>query len=646
MKVNEPYRKKMMYTMTHYFHLLKSMTGAGDSELFNFHLCQSMIHEIFEEELLLQLMVSPLVNGNYIYMVDDAQKGILEDLRKNIQFENKKIHFHDHNRCFHNLEESSSDESSEYQSDIDDDVDVDSVLNIAHSVAVERVERVERVQEEEEKKKSENAMLYEYFSSSKSPQYEEYHASSLLRIVCMKRYDKVALYLLKRVDGCVSESELDILRICCENELQESSKYLISHIYSSDESKNKSKSSERKSKSSGREMCEIWMICCKNKHLEDQALLIFESSKHDLKMTTPWSCRSRSALDHSGQMIEPSELKDIMEDGLGYAAKHNMKRMVQSILENETDLRVDRLNRCVNNPLYWCAFHKNEDALLRLLNYKNININVKEKDQDYDLFEVVCRKKMVRIALHMLCTKHEFIHFKGNVDGSSPFYYACVAGLEEVALKILEATDYKITCDVRMNRTSLYHACLKNMDQVIYHILSSKSLSLEYLNCTDCVDMNNAFLLCCKARNEDRALQMIEIAKCMSGSVSVSVSGTCAGTEFLYMLNRKKKSPLYYACKYEMKRLIPLLLRLKILYTPFFDKKIKKYIEPSCTKEGDSKCNICYDDDGKEGVNGNYLFKCEKCVGLFHARCIHSYFQTGAINRCPHCRERSTFVLI
>ncbi len=581
-------------------------TGGGDSELFNFHLCQSMIHEIFEEELLLQLMVSPLVNGNYIYMVDNAQKGILEDLRKNIQSENKKIHFHDHNRCFHNLEESSSDESSEYQSDIDDDVDVDSGLNIAPSVAVERVERVEHVQEEEEKKKSENAMLYEYFSSSKSPQYEEYHASSLLRISCMKRYDKVALYLLKRVDGCVSESELDLLRICCENELQESSKYLISHIYSS------GKSSERK-------ICAIWMICCKNKHLEDQALLIFESSSgHDLKM------------------------KEIMEDGLGYAAKHNMKRMVQSILENGNDLRVDRLNRSVNNPLYWCAFHKNEDALLRLLKYKNININVKEKDQDYDLFEVVCRKKMVRIALHMLCTKHEFIHFKGNVDGSSPFYYACVAGLEEVALKILEATDYKITCDVRMNRTSLYHACLKNMDQVIYHILVSKSVSLEYLNCTDCVDMNNAFLLCCKARNEERALQMIEMAKCMSGSVH----GTCAGTEFLYMLNRKKKSPLYYACKYEMKRLIPLLLRLKILYTPFFDKKIKKYIEPSCTKEGGSKCNICYDDDGKEGGSGNYLFKCEKCVGLFHARCIHSYFQTGAINRCPHCRERSTFALI
>ncbi len=615
MKVNEPYRKKMMYTMTHYFHLLKSMAGTGDSELFNFHLCQSMIHEIFEEELLLQLMVSPLVNGNYIYMVDDAQKGILEDLRKNIQFENKKIHFHDHNRCFHNLEESSSDESSEYQSDIDDDVD--SGLNIAPSVAVERVERI---QEEEEKKKSENAMLYEYFSSSKSPQYEEYHMSSLLRISCMKRYDKIALYLLKRVDGCVSESELDLLRICCENELQESSKYLISHIYSSD----KSKSSERKSNE--RKICAIWMICCKNKHLEDQALLIFESSKHDLKM------------------------KEIMEDGLGYAAKHNMKRMVQSILENENengnDLRVDRLNRCVNNPLYWCAFHKNEDALLRLLKYKNININVKEKDQDYDLFEVVCRKKMVRIALHMLCTKHEFIHFKGNIDGSSPFYYACVAGLEEVALKILEATDYKITCDVRMNRTSLYHACLKNMDQVIYHILVSKNVSLEYLNCTDCVDMNNAFLLCCKARNEERALQMIEMAKCMSGSVRVSVSGTCAGTEFLYMLNRKKKNPLYYACKYEMKRLIPLLLRVKILYTPFFDKKIKKYIEPSCTKEGDSKCNICYDDDGKEGGSGNYLFKCEKCVGLFHARCIHSYFQTGAINRCPHCRERSTFVLI
>ena len=477
--------------------------------------------------------------------------------------------------------------------------------------------------------------LFTYFSSSKSTNYKKYEDSNILILACMKKMDKLAYFLLTHFKDIhmnyTNKNGDNALLLACENGLFETSKYLLEekdikvNIFGTEEENSKE---------------HLLEICCRNQ-LGVQALQILHNQ--DFKKYIIQHRRS-SSYNH------------IIEKALGYACKNNMISVIQTILENYK-LDASRLNTYHNNPLHWCAFHLNSEAISLLLKYKDIDIDrsyEKGVCKSMSYLELLCDRGLEKNIFELL--KNKQYDLKENNDTKSPFFFACKSGLTNVALKLLELNDYKVKFEVRENKShknSLYYACLKNMNEVIKIILNMENINENVLNSMDDNNQNTPLLLCIKNKNEKRALQILKLK--YEKKINVNV----------YQNNDKNKNALYYAVEHNLKHVIKLLLNDKISYTPtllkIFSKLLtskdkEKYIKIlNSYKNTTNNCNICFENhytdsihknDLKEDINSeNYLVKCESCVGLFHIQCLSTYFKSTHTKKCPYCRKKGNFFL-
>ncbi len=759
---DDRYKRKSMYLSTHYFHLLYflescKVKNSDIQKLFNSHLHQLVIHQLFSDNDIILLLNSPYFDINYKYNRHDYKHYLLKSIKndkckKNIHLSNiekyclydKKIEnrqrFNEYyekkikNNIYVNDDDEISCDSSieferrrgielhhssesEYESDVDtysvssnlighntdfsigennsrrrenmniqllqETVNTNNITNnINNTNNIDNTNNENNNEDDEEMNEfkrmlhiddapgviykiehdidendnisdnedEDNKYLFNYFSSTYHVEYKKYDDCNLLLTACMKKMDKLVVHLLTYYDYLINDinytnkNDKNALLICCEKSLCESSKLLLSHKNININIFNKKNE-------------HLLEICCKN-NLTNQALQILQHDQfkkwykeYKKARKIEKGCKEEEDEEKSNienlffSMIPKKKVKndkediniyknDMIEKSFCYACKNNMIEVVNQILE-DYKLNVDYLNVTQNNPLYWCAFHKMEVPLLKLLKYKNIDYNIKEQGQKLGFFELVCNHSLESIAFEILKKKN--IDFKNNSDGSSPFYYACKSGMVKVALKILELTDYKITFHHKLNEHSLQHACKKNMDQVIKHILNCSNITSQYINnCS--YKGETSFLLCCKNKNEKRALQILKLKN--EKYLDINISYT----------NHEKKCALYYAIKHKLNNLLHILLNDKIYYTPYIDKmfellsfddneKYKNMIEEY--KKNSHNCNICYECN----EDSNYVVKCENCVGIYHVKCLHKYLRSSHSERCPHCRKDAKFYL-
>lgn len=512
------------------------------------------------------------------------------------------------------------DHISKLNESIDNYKKVGNIQNMNHCNDIETIES----------EKINNKHLYTYFSSSKSTNYKKYENSNILILACMKKMDKLAHFLLTHFKDIhinyTNNINQSALLLACENGLFETSKYLLEekdievNIFGNEEGNSKE---------------HLLEICCRNQ-LGVQALQILHN--HDFKKYIIQHRRTPS-------------YNYIVENALGYACKNNMIRVIQTILENYK-LDASRLNTYHNNPLHWCAFHLNSEAISLLLKYKDI-----DTDRSYEkgvckymsYLELLCDRGLEKNIFELLKMKN--YDLKDNNDMQSPFFFACKSGLTNVALKLLELNKHKITFQVKEGKNSLYYACLKNMNEVIKIILNMEDINEDVLNSMDDYQ-NTPLLLCIKNKNEKRALQILKLK--YEKKINVNV----------YQNNDKNKNALYYAVEHNLKHVIKLLLNNKISYTPtllkIFSKlltsedkeKYKKIL--NTYKNTTNNCNICFENHYTDSNhnkkeenmdNTNYLVKCESCVGLFHIQCLSTYFKSTHSRKCPYCRKKGYFFL-
>lgn len=722
-KQNE-HKKKNMYALTHYFHLLHFLKNDTDTDLrdlFNSHLHQTIIHDLFSENDIILLLDSPFFDINYKYNYKKYERNLIKSIKNNIY--QKNIHLSNIEEAYllneklehlnnksniktksKSVSQSSSSSSDSISSSLSDNSLSDNLLsgninitlinntniesNIGHignitieniepicnieNITIEHIENIENINTQTinfsgninvpellenyiqqnqpetiienlnnlsetidnykfigniEKYANENDYndtetdklnkkhLFSYFSSSPHTNYKKYDESNILILACMKKLDKLVYHLLTFFYNddinYKNKNNESALLICCENSLIESSKYLLSHknieinIFNNNEVDKE----------------HLLIICCRNK-LNNQALQILSHNQF------------------KKYIVKKNNL-DIVEDALRYACRNNMYEVVYKILD-DYKLNISMLNINVYNPLYWCGFHKMEEALLKLLKYKDININIVEKDKHMNVFETICNNGLEKPAMEIL--KKKSVNLKENYEEKCPLFFACKSGLTKVALKILELTNNKIKFNNinpkndTYTRNSLYYACLNNMDNVIKIILNENNITLNYLNITD-GNSNSPLILCCKNKNENRAIQILKLKYNKYLDINV------------YNNNSKKKSALFYAIKNNLKNVIHLLLNDKILYSPFIPKMFdilsfndteKEYTSIiNSYKNNTNNCNICF--DCKE--NSNYVVKCEYCVGLFHIKCLSKYIKLNYTHKCPCCRKKGNYFL-
>ncbi len=86
---NDEYKKKNMYISTHYFHLLHFLKNENDlKDLFNSHLHQSIIHELFSENDIILLLDSPYFDIHYKYNSKKYEKNLIKSIKNNIYQKN------------------------------------------------------------------------------------------------------------------------------------------------------------------------------------------------------------------------------------------------------------------------------------------------------------------------------------------------------------------------------------------------------------------------------------------------------------------------------------------------------------------------------------------------------------------------------
>lgn len=464
-----------------------------------------------------------------------------------------------------------------------------------------------------ESDKINNKHLFTYFSSSKSTNYKKYDNCNILILACMKKMDKLVYHLLTYFEhediNATNKANENALLICCENSLVESSAYLLAHKDIQLNIFNEQKE-------------HLLEICCKNK-LNNQALQILSNNEFKKYII---------------QNRRTSNYTYMIEKALGYACKNNMNEVIFKILENYK-LNDEYLNTNENNPLYWCAYHKLESALLLLLKYKNVDVKqIYAKGYHISFFPLLCKNKLEESIFEIL--KNKSIDLHNNNDIKSPFHWVCKYGLEKVALKLYELNNNIITFDKNNESTKncLYYASLNNMNHILKIILNDSNIDSNILNIND--DLNNTpLILCCKNKNEKRALQILKLK--YEKHINVNI----------YQNNHKKKNALYYAIKHNLKSVIQLLIKDKIAYTPFLLKMFSKLLQNDTKykyskiinsyKNSNNNCNICFDVEEK----ANYLVKCESCVGIFHIQCLSKYFKSSHSSKCPYCRKKSNYFL-
>ncbi len=649
------YKKRYIYTSTHYLHLLQSLHHTDFSTLFNSHLHQLIIHEILPEDDIISIVDSPFVDLNYIYQHQTYSEDISKHIQNTISQKNRSID-EARKRC-KEAESKYAEINKKYYSKKNNS-------SISTTFSPHRKEKKEVKEEREETKEDKKEdtkeeikedkseviqqkdLLYEYFASSKSIDYSIYEGCNLLLIAALKEHDKLVHHLLNHFDiqtdnfldssspkkvaaplevvNCKNQKNHSLLLICCEKSLHESSKYLLSHPHIDINVFNE-------------EYEHLLITCCKNK-LNNQALQIlshnsFKTNHHD----------------HAEKSYDDPKLY-IMERAFGYACRNGMCEVVYQILDHYK-LHVHMLNVSVNNPLYWCAHHKMEDALLRLLEYHDIDLTLQEHGKKHTAFELMCINSLVDVSLTLLKFVEEkkvHVDFKENRDGDSPFYYACSKGLTEVALKILELTQNKIQLIYKSNEddNSLIYACFYNMDSVIKIILQTPGIRTEYINSSS-YHYGIPLILCCKHKNEKRALQILKLgmkSKSKSKSKSIDIDTS--------QLGRNQKSALYYAIKHNLRGVISILIHEPILHAPFIKKMFDMllYYHPEnqkysslihSYKKSPFECSICKICRQEE----NYIVRCKKCEALFHTHCLSEKLKKDFFCRCVSCREESEFYL-
>ncbi len=648
----DEYKKKFIYTSTHYLHLLQFLHHCDFPTLFNAHLHQLIIHEILNEDDIILLLQSPFVDIHYIYQhkkyEDEISKHIqdfiyqdnirIENVRKNIS--DSKYKFQQMNRkCSSSSTLSSISSVSSSSTSFSPDKEEKQEEKQEEEKEKKRKEEKEKKQEEEKEKKKEEEKsyqeslhsanpekqkeyLFEYFASSKSIDYSIYEGSNLLILASIKEYDKLVCHILNQYPdqnvNCTNQKKESPLFLCCQNSLSQSSKYLLSHPNIDINLFNENNE-------------HLLIICCKNK-LNNQALQI-------LSHQTCKDFLQKNHFDYNGKNYDDPTLY-VLEKAFQYACRNNMHEVIYKILE-EYKLHTHMLNVTHNNPLYWCAHHKIENAIHQLLQYKDIDLNIQEEGKKQTILEVICINSLVNVALEILEFHNNKIDLKENRDGDSPFYYACKKGLTNVALKILELTKNKIQLIYKPNEydNSLLYACFYNMDQVIKIILKSRDIRAEYINSSSYYH-SIPLLLCCKHKNEKRALQILDLKYRKSLDIDTSE------------LSRNKKSALYYAIKHNLQKVIPLLINEPILFSPFIKKMfdILSYHhsnDPRYSaiidgyKNHKEICSICQ----KYNEDQNYVVKCNKCSTLFHLHCLSEKFKKDFFRRCISCKKESEFYL-
>ncbi len=688
-----------MLFLSHYFHLLYFLDTIDVKILFNAHLHQIIINNFLTENDLLLLIKSPLFDINYVYNHNLYEEKLQKCVKNNIYLKNihirnvrkrnsllhkisdlkiklKKRKYNssssssssssenevnlqnilennileseneseDNNINFNQSEnDSSENDSSENDSSENDSNDSSendsndssenesSISTLSNNSSKNRVKKrkinkrlksINKILDElnnniknyyfvgninEDNTYDEellNKHLYKYFSSFKIIDYKKYEDNNILLLACMKKLDKLTYYLLtyyniQNINHNNKNNETPLL-LCCENNMIESSKYLLSHKDIQINLYNKYNE-------------HLLVICCKN-NLTNQALQILF---HD---------------DFKKFMEKNNSY--IIEDALSNASKNNMHEVVINILQNYK-LDIDYVNKHKFNSLYWCAYHNIKYALHKLLKYKNIDITYSNKHniKIMEIFEKVCSHKSQNIALKMLKNKN-FI-FNNNIDGNSPFYYACEYNLPKVALKILEKTNYNIDFNSNAHdRSSLLYACKENMNNIVSIILNSPNICAKYVNITDS-DHNSALNICCKNKNIENAFKIINLKKRLN---EINLS----------QINRNYKCALYYAIKYNLTEVIDNLIEENISYSPLIPKMFNMLSSTKYTilinkyKNNNHVCNICYECN----ENNNYIVKCEKCVGIFHIQCLKKYFDASWEHKCPYCREKCNYFLV
>ena len=87
-----------------------------------------------------------------------------------------------------------------------------------------------------------------------------------------------------------------------------------------------------------------------------------------------------------------------------------MNEVIFKILENYK-LNDEYLNTNENNPLYWCAYHKLESALLLLLKYKNVDVKqIYAKGYHISFFPLLCKNKLEESIFEILKYKSIDLH--------------------------------------------------------------------------------------------------------------------------------------------------------------------------------------------------------------------------------------------
>ena len=178
-------------------------------------------------------------------------------------------------------------------------------------------------------------------------------------------------------------------------------------------------------------------------------------------------------------------------------------------------------------------------------------------------------------------------------DEESALIQACLEGMEEDALRLIQAGESKPGHVNKYGTTALILACLKGMKKVAIVLIETGESNPRQID----IERDTALILACKNRMEKVALRLIK-----TGAVK------------LHHINKNGYSALFWAKYHNLKSIIKAFDCVELE-----DQSSNKELE----------CSICTDNSIDAVIIG--------CGHSFCSDCIHRFGK-----KCPVCRKRFT----
>jgi ankyrin repeat protein len=182
-----------------------------------------------------------------------------------------------------------------------------------------------------------------------------------------------------------------------------------------------------------------------------------------------------SLLEFSHNDVNVNVKNNKNDTALHYASREQniAVELFRLILENTTDVNAQNEKR---ETALHCAFlYKSETAVKELLNHKDVDVNIKNKDNRTSLYLVLQRWVDIPVDLfNLIREKSDDINAQDK-DGNTPLHYAIVFQCENATKELHNKVDVNIKNDSKRTALHLVSKCWKDIPSNLFKKILEKS---------------------------------------------------------------------------------------------------------------------------------------------------------------------------